>query len=187
MNELYQDIIFAWRDALKKPGTALLIVVTLALGIGANSAMFSMTWNVLLAPLPYADGERLVRIRQNDAISGRENMGSSVQSYFDYRDQSSVFSDVMEHHSMQFTLLGHGDPLRVQTGVVSWNYFNMLGIEPLYGRLFESGEDEIGAEPLILLSYEFWLQKLGADPAIVGKDLEMNNAIHSVIGVLPPI
>ena len=88
---------------------------------------------------------------------------------------------------MQFTLLGHGDPLRVQTGVVSWNYFNMLGIEPLYGRLFESGEDEIGADPLILVSYEFWLQKLGADPAIVGKDLEMNNAIHSVIGVLPPI
>jgi predicted permease len=187
MNDLFQDILFAWRDALKKPGTALLIVITLALGIGANSAMFSMTWHVLLAPLPYADGERLVRIKQNDAISGREDLPSSVQSYFDYRDQSSVFSDVMEYHSMQFTLLGHGDPLRVQTGVVSWNYFNMLGVEPLYGRLFAEGEDEIGAAPLILLSYEFWLQEFASDPAIVGKDLEMNNAIHKVIGVLPPM
>src|SRR5688572_31917167 len=116
MHDLFQDILFAWRDALKKPGTALLIIVTLALGIGANSAMFSMTWNVLLAPLPYADGDRLVRIRQNDSINGRQNLPSSVPSFFDYRDQNSVFSDVLEYHSMQFTLLGHGDPIRARTG-----------------------------------------------------------------------
>jgi len=187
VNKLKQDIAFAWRNALKRPGTSLLIILTLALGIGANSAMFSMAYHVLFAPLPYADGERLVRIEQNEPEVGRANVPSSVQSFFDYRDQSSVFSDVLEYHSMQFTLLGHGDPRRVQTGVVSWNYFNVLGIRPLLGRTFTAGEDEIGSEPLIVLSNDFWVTQFNSDPGIVGATLEMNNAIHTVIGVLPPI
>src|SRR5690606_12111955 len=163
MKDLLQDILFTWRDAMRRPATALLIVMTLALGIGANSAMFSMTWHVLLAPLPYADGDRLVRIRQHETVLGREDIGTSVQTFLDYRRQSQLFTDVVEYHAMQFTLLGHGDPLLVQTGVVSGNYFDLLGITPIHGRGFLPGEDEAGAEALILLSYEFWLAQFAGD------------------------
>ena len=119
--------------------------------------------------------------------AGRQNIPSSVQSYFDFREQNESFEHVLEYHAMQFTLLGHGLPIRVQTGVTSWNYFDVLGIQPLHGRLFVAGEDDIGAEPLILLSHRFWASQFDSDPDVVGSSLEMNNAIHRVIGILPPI
>lgn len=187
MNTLLEDIRFAWRNMLKRPGTTLLIVLTLALGIGANSAMFSMIYHILLSPLPYDDGDQLVRLEQHELNGGRQDYPLSVQTLFDYRSQNSVFSDVFEYHTMQFTLLGHGDPVRVQTGVVNWDYFATLGIQPVLGRSFLAGEDEIGAEPLILLSNAFWVQQFDSDPDVIGMNLEMNNAIHRVIGVLPPI
>lgn len=187
MHGLLEDIRFAWRNILQSPGTSLLITLTLALGIGANSAMFSMVYHILLAPLPYADGERLVRIEQHESNGGRRDYPLSVQSFFDYRDQNTVFDNFLEYHAMQFTLLGHGDPLRVQTGVVNWNYFDVLGMQPVMGRSFAPGEDEIGAEPLILLSHEFWVRQFDSDANVVGTSLEMNNAIHRVIGVLPPM
>ncbi|NQZ09512.1 MAG: ABC transporter permease [Algicola sp.] len=187
MNSLIEDIIFAWRSATKKKAISLLIIITFAMGIGANSAIFSVVYNVLLAPLPYADGDRLVRLQQHQPKAEREDMGSSVQSFFDYQEQSSALSDVMEYHSMQFTLYGYGDPVRVQTGVVSWNYFSILGIQPILGRVFAEGEDDIGAEPLIILSNGFWLEQLNGDQDVIGLSLEMNNKVHKVIGVLPPI
>jgi predicted permease len=164
-----------------------LIILTLALGIGANSAMFSMIYHILLAPLPYEDGERLVRVEQHEHNGGRQDYPLSVQSFFDYSSQNTVFENLLEYHAMQFTLLGHGDPVRVQTGVVNWNYFDVLGMPPVLGRSFLPGEDEIGAEPLILLAHDFWLRQFNADPNVVGASLEMNNAIHRVIGVLPPM
>ena len=187
MHGLLEDVRFALRNMLKKPGTTLLIVVTLALGIGANSAMFSMVYHILLSPLPYADGERLVRVEQHERKGGRVDYPLSVQTLYDFRSQNGVFSDFFEYHPMQFTLLGHGDPIRVQTGVVNWNFFDVLGIQPVVGRNFLAGEDEIGAEPLIMLSHAFWVRQFNADPDVVGTNLEMNNAIHRVIGVLPPM
>ncbi|MGV3590914.1 MAG: ABC transporter permease [Gammaproteobacteria bacterium] len=187
MHSLLDDLHFAVRNLLKKPGTTALILVTLALGIGANSAMFSMVYHILLAPLPYADGEQFVRIEQHERNGGRADYPLSVQTLYDYRNQNTAFSDIFEYHAMQFTLLGHGDPIRVQTGVVNWNFFDVLGVQPVIGRSFLPGEDEIGAEPLILLSHEFWVRQFASDPDVVGANLEMNNAIHRVIGVLPPI
>lgn len=187
MHSLIEDIQFAWRNSLKRPGTTLLIVLTLALGIGANSAMFSMIYHILLSPLPYDDGDKLVRLEQHEEHGARQDYPLSVQTLFDYREQNSVFSDVFEYHTMQFTLLGHGDPIRVQTGVVNWDFFDTLGVRPVIGRSFLSGEDEIGAEPLILLSNRFWVQQFDSNPDVVGMNLEMNNAIHRVVGVLPPI
>ncbi|MFT5690941.1 MAG: putative ABC transport system permease protein, partial [Oceanicoccus sp.] len=187
MNSFIEDIYFAWRNATKKPAIALLIIVTFGLGIGANSAIFSVVYHVLLAPIPYADGDRLVRLQQNQPLAERQDFGSSVQSFFDYRRLNESLSDVVEYHSMQFTLLGHGLPQRVQTGVVSWNYFDVFGIRPVLGRSFAAGEDIPGAEPLILLSHRYWLTNFDADQSIVGTSLEMNNAVHKVIGVLPPM
>ncbi len=187
MQTFLEDISFAWRNMRKQPGITLLILLTLALGIGANSAMFSMTYHILLSPLPYADGERLVRVQQHEENGGRQDFPLSVQSMLDYRAQNTVFSNLLEYHTMQFTLLGHGDPIRVQTGVVNWDHFNVLGIQPVAGRVFQPGEDEIGSDRLILLSHGFWQEQFGGDPAVVGTSLEMNNAIHRVIGVLPPM
>ena len=187
MDDLLDDIGSAWRDARRRPATALLVVLTLALGIGANSAIFSMAYHVLLAPLPYAGGDRLVRIEQNEPAANLRNTAWSVPTFFDYRAQASSFEELTEYHRMSFTLLGHGDPYLVQTGVVSWHYFGMLGVKPILGRAFVDADEREGAEPTIVLSHDFWMEKFGGDPGIVGKVLEMNNAAHKVIGVLPVI
>lgn len=187
IRDIAQDINYAWRAALKKPAISALIVITFALGIGANSAIFSMVYHVMFAPLPFADGDRLVRLQQHQPIAGHNDFGSSVQSFFDYRRLTTGLDSLVEYHSMQFTLLGEGLPQRVQTGVVSWNYFAMLGIKPIMGRDFAEGEDEPGAEPLILLSHRYWQEHFNGRDNVVGLSLEMNNAVHKVIGVLPPL
>ncbi len=187
MQDLLEDLRFAIASSLKKPAINLLILFTFALGIGANSAIFSVVYHVLLAPLPYADGDRLVRLQQHQPLAQNQDIGSSVPSFFDYRVMSQELSDLVEYHSMQFTLLGHGEPMRVQTGVVSANYFEMLGVQTILGRGFSPGEDEVGAEPLILLTHKFWTEQFAQSHHVVGMSLEMNNATHKVIGVLPPL
>jgi putative ABC transport system permease protein len=187
MEDLVDDLGSAWRDARQRPFTAALIVLTLAFGIGANSAMFSVAYRVLLAPLPYDDGERLMRIEQHEPAANLHNTTWSVPTFLDYRAQTQSYEELSEYHRMSFTLLGQGDPYLVQTGVVSWRYFDMLGIRPILGRGFIDSDERLGAEPTILLSREFWTEKFGADPNVVGTVLEMNNAAHKVIGVLPVI
>ena len=187
MDHMMDDIRFALRSFRKHLGVTILIVATLGLGIGANSAIFSMVYHVLLGPLPFADGDRLVKIQNNRPGIGQYDVPTSVQTLFDYDAQSTALSDVFEYHQMSFTLLGHGDPSFVQTGVVSWDYFNILGIAPVLGRTFVQGEDEPGAEPLILLSNRYWYEKFGGDPDVVGTTLQMNNRAHRVVGVLPPM
>ncbi len=145
MQNLFEDIQFAVRNFRKNISITLLIVVTLGLGIGATSAIFSMVYHVLLGPLPYQDGEQLVKIVTNRPAIGQFDVPASVQTVFDYETQAETLSDVIEYHQMSFTLLGQGDPAFVQTGVVSWDYFNVLGIQPILGRTFLTGEDEPGA------------------------------------------
>ena len=187
MDAIKEDIGFALRSFAGLPGVCLLIVMTLALGIGANAAIFSMVYNVLLGPLPYDGGERIVKVETNNPGVDRYDLPISVPTLFDYQQQNETFSHIVEYHQMSFTLLGHGDPSYVETGVVSWNYFDMLGIKPILGRSFVLGEDEQGAEPLIVLSNRYWREKFGADPDVVGMNLQMNNKVHQVIGVLPPM
>ena len=187
MQTLWTDLIYAFNNFRKNPGITLLIVATLGLGIGANSAIFSMVYNVLLGPLPFADGDRLVKVQTNRPNLGQYDVPTSVQTLFDYEAQSEALEEVFEYHQMSFTLLGHGDPSFVQTGVVSWDYFKILGIEPVLGRTFLPGEDEPGAEPLILLSHRYWLEKFSGSEDVIGMSLEMNNRAHIVIGVLPPM
>ncbi len=185
MNELIADCRYALRNFAKKPALTLLIVITLGLGIGANTAIFSMVYNVLLAPLPFSDSEQLVMLQQHQPLAERRNVAFSAPTLKDFRQQSETLSDVFEYHTMQFTLLGEGDATRVQTGVVNWDHFDILGIKPIHGRSFLQGEDERGSEALIILSNHFWHSKFGADPDVVGRTLQMNNAVHTVIGVLP--
>jgi putative ABC transport system permease protein len=187
MTGLLHDLRFALRSLRKSPGFTLVSVLTLALGIGANTAVFSMIRGVLLRPLPYAHGERLVYLRQPAPLGGVANAQFSPLELADYRQRSRAMESLVEYHSMPFILLGQGEPRRVQTGVVSANFFDVLGVRPLRGRTFRSGEDQPTAAPVLVLSYGFWQNRLGGDPAIVGKTFEMNDRIHTVVGVLPPV
>ncbi|MFT5756855.1 MAG: putative ABC transport system permease protein [Alteromonadaceae bacterium] len=187
MQTLIEDIQFAYRSFLKTPAVCALIVITLALGIGANAAIFSMVYNVLMAPLPFSEGERLVKINTNNPKINRNDVQVSVATMLDYRDKNKHLSHLVEYHQMSFTLLGYGDPKSLKAGTISWDYFEMLKIKPILGRTFLPGEDEQGARPLIVMSHHYWREMFGSDPDIIGTSLQMNNKSHQVIGVLPPM
>ena len=187
VDELIQDIRYGARTLGKNPGYALLAVLTLGLGIGANTAIFSVINGVLLKPLPYEHGDRLVVVRQSAPLSGQNTLGVAIAEYFDYREQADVFDGLVEYHQMNFDLLNRGEPDRVSTGVVSANFFDLLGITPVLGRTFVAADDVPGAEAVLILSHTYWRQKFGGDPSIVGQVFEMNDKPHRVIGVLPDV
>src|SRR5580700_3809471 len=184
---LKQDLTYAVRMMRQNPGFTVMATIILALGIGANTAIFSVVHAVLLRPLPYPDGQQLVFIRQQAQKQGLDDIGFSVHEIEDYRAQNRTLSGLVEYHAMSFILFGHGDPERVRTGVVSANYFDLFGIQPLLGRTFLPDDDKLGAPPVLLLSYEYWKNNFGSDPGIVGKTFEMNDKVHTVVGVLPPV
>jgi putative ABC transport system permease protein len=184
---LKSDCGYALRMMQKNPGFTAVAILTLALGIGANTAIFSVVHSVLLRPLPYPQAQQLIFIRQQEKKLGIEDLSFSVKEIEDYRAQNRTLSGLVEYHAMSFTLFGHGDPERVRTGVVSANYFDLFGIQPLLGRTFLPDDDKLGAPPVLLLSYEYWKNNFGSDPGIVGKTFEMNDKVHTVVGVLPPV
>jgi putative ABC transport system permease protein len=181
-----QDIRYGARNLRRNPGFALMIIVTMALGIGANTAIFSVVNGVLLRPLPYHDGDKIVVLHHGPGDALANDMGFSVKDIADYRAARS-FSDVVEFHNMFFNLLGRAEPERVSTGVVSANYFDVLGVKPLAGRTFVAADDAPGAPAVLVLSYNYWERSFGGDEHIVGRVFRMNDKPHTVIGVLPPV
>jgi predicted permease len=184
---LVQDVRYGARSLRGKRGFALVVIATLGLGIGANSAIFSVVRGVLLRPLPYADGERLAVMRLPDLRSGNADLGFSVPELADLGAQVRGLDGLVEYHSMSFTLFGGSEPERVQTGVVSAGFFDVLGVRPLLGRTFLPGEDAPGSDPVLVLSHEYWQRSLGGDPRVIGRRFEMNDRVHTVVGVLPPL
>ncbi len=182
---LGQDIRFGVRTLLRSPSYTSTAVLILALGIGANTTMFSVIDGVLLEPLPFRAGGELVLIQQAATRSNVEDAAVSIPELFDYRARLTSIRDLVEYHSMSFTLLNQGEPDRVDTGVVSANFFRMLGINPLVGRTFVDDDDDLGSQAVLVLSHGYWREKFGGDPAVVGRVLEMNNRPHTVVGVLP--
>ncbi|MFN0103612.1 MAG: ABC transporter permease [Bryobacteraceae bacterium] len=180
-----QDLRYGARVLLKNPGFTLAAVLTLAAGIGANTAIFSVVYGVLLRPLPYAKGSDLVVLHQKTAQA--DDLRFSVPEITDYREGNKTLSAVVEHHSMVFLLLGKNIAERVQTAVVSANFFPVLGVEPKLGRTFVADDERPGADAVLVLSHNYWMTRHGGDPSIVGKVFQMNSRVHTVIGVLPPI
>src|SRR5215468_9121170 len=182
-----QDVRYGWRTLRKSPGYAAAAILTLALGIGANTAIFSVVHGVLLQSLPYGGGDRLVRLRVDAPGAGIEDGRFAAPEIYDMRALSRTVEGVVEYHSMFFVLLGGPEPERVQTGVVSANYFDTLGVTPVHGRTFLPGEDKKGAEAVLVLSHSYWMRSFGGDRSVVGRVFTMNDRPHTVIGVLPPI
>ena len=184
---LKHDCTYTFRTMRKNLGFTAIAVLTLALGIGANTAIFSVVHAVLLRPLPYPEGQQLVFVRQQAEKEGIGDIGFSAHEIQDYREQNRTLSGLVEFHTMSFILFGHGDPDRVHAAVVSANYFDLFGVKPLLGRTFLPDDDTLGAPPVLILSYDYWKNKFGSDPDIVGKTFELNDKVHTVVGVLPPV
>ena len=183
---LLQDVRYGLRVLRKNPGYACATIATLALGIGANTAIFSLIYGVFLRPLPYRDGGQLVVLHQNVKQSKQNDIGFSPLEMADYAEHNHTLNGAVEHHAMTFLLIGKDSAERVATSVVSVNFFDILGVKPLLGRTFLPSDDNRTAAVLVL-SYQYWQSHQGGDPNIVGKVFQMNNLPHTVIGVLPPI
>ena len=186
LETVLQDVRYGMRVLRSNPGFSLLVVLTLALGIGANTAIFSVVYGVLLRPLPYAHGGQLVVVHQR-ARAQSADIPFSYKELVDYREQTKTLDAVVEYHSMDFLLLGDDSAERVKTAVVSANFFDVLGVRPLLGRTFLASDESQSADAVLVLSYQYWQGHQGGDPNIVGKVFHMNNRPHTVIGVLPPV
>ena len=183
--DLLHDLRYAARLQRKNPGFTIVAVIALALGIGANTAIFSVVNTVLLRPLPYKDPERLVMVWEDATKHGYPRDTPAAANFVDWRDQNQVFEGMAAIADTSFNLTGSGDPERLEGRRVSASLFSLLGVEPHLGRVFTGAEDQPGAQRVVLLSYALWQRRFGGDPGIVGKLLTLNGESHVVVGVMP--
>jgi putative ABC transport system permease protein len=179
------DFIFAWRTLLKRPVFTVVAVLTLALGIGANTAIFSVVNAVLLRPLPLKDPDRLVTFWHSAPEKGIRHVDLNDAMFAYYRDRTRTFEGLAAYESAEFSLTGSGDPEVVSSASVTYNYFNVLGREPLYGRTFTPQEDTPGNNHVALLSYALWQRGFGGNPNIVGQSIKLDDTPTTVIGIMP--
>jgi putative ABC transport system permease protein len=180
---LRQDLTYALRRLRKAPGFALVAVATLALGIGANSAIFSVVDAVLLRPLPFPQPDRLVRVAQT--WKGRPTV-YSPQNYLDVEAQATGFQGLAAIDTTGITLTGQGAAARLEGAEVSASFFDVLRVRPLHGRGFLAGENEPGRTRVAVLGHQLWRDRFGADPSVVGRTISLNRQSYSVVGVAPP-
>src|SRR5215470_3568710 len=184
LEEVWQDLHYGARMLLKRPGFAIVAVFTLVLGIGANSAIFSVVNGVLLRPLPLEDPSRLIKIWETFLPGGHGT--ASVPNLKDWREQNTVFNGIAAYQFSSFSLRGQDSPERLQGATVSPNFFEVVGVRPRLGRAFQTGEDEAGRNRVALLSHRLWQRNFGADAGVVGKEISLNGENYTVIGVMPP-
>jgi putative ABC transport system permease protein len=184
---LARDLRFALRSLLRAKGLAATVVVTLALGIGANAAIFSVVRGVLLRPLVNRDEDRLIYIRQSGPGIGSANMTFSVPEINDIRARVTTVSALGEFSTLDFTMIGLvGEPRVVKAGVVNGTYFEVMGLRPVLGRLLNAKDDGPDAMPAVVFTHRFWTNSLSRDPSVVGKTVRLGPRTATVIGVLEP-
>jgi len=183
---LSQDLRYAARTLRRNPAFTAIAVLTLALGIGANTAIFSVVNGVLLRPLPYAEPDRLVRLFTAFRGSGQERYAMSQPEFMDYKGLTRVFSNAAAFAGSALTLTGTGDPERVRGLTATRDLLPVLGVVPLRGRNFQGDEGRAGLEPVVLVSHEFWQNRFGGDPALLDRVITLNGIGRRVIGILPP-
>lgn len=184
MTTLLQDLRFGWRTLMKKPGFTLIAVLTLSLGIGASTAIFSVVSAVLLRPLPYADSDRLVMMSAANQAGPAGNAGFTT--FVDWRARSRSFEQMAMIRSWGGTLTGEGEPEMVEGLRVSASYFQMLGVAPALGRDFRPEDDRPDTRFVVIISHSFWQQRFNADPNVIGKPITLSGRTFNVVGVMPP-
>ena len=182
METILKDIRYGIRGLRKRPGFTTVAVLTLALGIGANSAIFSVLNAVLLRPLPYADADRIVRI---DETEGKGGMGVSPPNLLDFQQQNRTFESVAGYTAGNFILTHAGDPLRIQSCEISADLFSVLGVKPLIGRSFLAADEKPGQDRVALISYGLWQRRFAGDHALLQKQITLDGLSYTVVGVMP--
>ena len=185
METLLKDIRYGIRGLLKRPGFTIIALVTLALGIGANTAIFSVVNAVLLRPLPFPNPEELVIVWEDATYAGFPHNTPAPANFVDWKNQNQSFADMAASHETSFNLTGDGEPERVSAYSVTSNFFPLLGVQPLLGRSFLTEEDRPGANKVAVLSYSLWQSRYGADRNVLNREVLLNGEKHSVIGVMP--
>ena len=180
---LLSDLRRSIRSLAKARGFAVAVIVTLALGIGANTAMFTLLRGTLLRALPNREGERLVYLKQSAKAAGQDNVLFSVPEITDYRGGSKTLSGIAEYSQMTFTLLSGDVPVHIQAGIVSGNFFEVMGFGAALGRVTNSGDDGPNAPLVSVLSHQFWMRHFGGDPSVIGKVVRINDRPSTIIGV----
>jgi putative ABC transport system permease protein len=184
METLLQDIRYSIRVLLKNPGFTAVALLTLTLGIGANSAIFSVVNAVLLRPLPYEESERLVFISERSPVL--EGMSIAYPNYLDWREQNAVFDNIGVYRRVSFNLTGSGEPERLSGGEVSAELFGALRAKPVLGRVLLAEDDRPGAAPVVVLGYGLWQRRFGKSADVIGQAVTLNSKAHTVVGVMPP-
>lgn len=186
MDAFWRDLRFAVRSLARSPGFTAIAVLTLALGIGANTAIFSVVYSVLLRPLAYAEPERLISIRAAFSSTGAQDVPASQPEYHDYLRGVSALQDLAAVYPININLTGLGEPQRIQASVVSDNYFRLLGVAPAMGRDFTPDDDRGQIGYVAIISHDLWRKRFGGDPNIIGKTVRLDDDPMSIIGVMPP-
>jgi putative ABC transport system permease protein len=186
MDSFLQDARYGLRVLGKNPTFTAIAVLTLALGIGANTAIFSAVNAVLLRPFAFEDPERLVVVWEAKPSSGLDYMVVSSPNYLDWREQSRVFEEIAAYRIARFFLLQEAESIQLQGVMVTASLFDLLEVPPLMGRTFTPEEDQPGRGQVVVLSHGFWRRSMGSDPAILGKSVDFDAGTYTVVGVMPP-
>ena len=185
MNKLFQDLRYGARILMKQPGFTFVAVITIALGIGANTAIFSLVNSILLRPLPFREPDRLVRLLQASPKLGLSSWGVSQADFAAYREQNRSFETLAIYNSGGINFTGEGEPERLPMTNVTADFFKVFGVNPLLGRTFVEGEDAAGKNVVCVISHAFWQRRFGGDPGVVGRTLNLNNTPTQIVGVMP--
>jgi putative ABC transport system permease protein len=182
---MFTDVRYAMRMLAKSPAFTVVSVLTLALGIGANTAIFSLVHSILLRPLPYRDSDQIVRMIQSSPVLGLPTWGVSQADFAAYREGNRSFESMAIFASGEINLNGDGEPERLPVGNVTSDFFKVFGINPILGRTFQEGEDNAGRNSVCVIGYGLWQRRFGGDQNIVGRTLILNNAPVQIVGVMP--
>src|SRR5215813_3193224 len=183
MTTLLQDIRYGLRMLWKNRGISAIVIFALALGIGANSAIFSVVNTVLLRPLPYDKAEQLVFLNETSPVI--DEMSISYPNFTDWRDHNQSFEKIGVYNRGSYNLTGNGEAERIITVQMSADMFSVLGVNALHGRVFTNDEDKPGGTPVVVLSYALWQRRFGGQTSILNQSLTLNNKSYVVIGVMP--
>ena len=175
---------YSLRSLSRAKGFTAAVVLTLGLGIGANTAIFSVVRGVLLKPLPHRDGDRLVYLRQSMQGPGGDDIAFSVPEINDFRESSKTLGGIAEYSPITFTMVEKGEARRIDVGLITGNYFSVMGLAPVLGRAFDKNDDGPGAAPVMMLTWDYWQHSFGGDSGIVGKALHVNGKAVPVVGIL---
>src|SRR5918996_1533329 len=185
MESLRSDINYALRNLWKRPGFTLVAVLTLAIGIGANTAIFSAINALLLKPLPFPELDRVVAIWDKLPSRGVQHNEVSVANYLDWQAQTQSFEQLALYRWWSANLTGVDPPERIQGFLVTANFFDALGVKPMMGRNFTSEENQPGKDAVAIITHSLWQRRFGGDPNIVNKTITVNSVVRTVVGVTP--